>query len=117
MDSANRTRLWVGPGLQWGPGTTAPKGATPLQPFLFFSFLLTLQFYVITTTAAQALSRVLFGCRVSDVKVQLLGSGSNWVPRFLAQWVVCDTVTRGQRKLRSADQPAVISRDTGVYAL
>ena len=27
---------------------------------------------------------------MSDVKVQLLGSRSNWVPRFLAQWVVCD---------------------------
>jgi len=63
MDSAKRTRLWVGSGLQWRPGTTTPKGATPLQPFLFFSFLLTLQFYVIATTAAQALSRVLFGCR------------------------------------------------------
>ena len=32
MDSANHTRLWVGLGLQWGPGTTTPKGATPLQP-------------------------------------------------------------------------------------
>jgi len=29
---------------------------------------------------------------MSYVKVQLLGSGSNWVPRFLAQWVVCDTL-------------------------
>jgi len=39
------------------------KGATPLQPFLFFSALLTLQFYVIAATATKALPRVLFGCR------------------------------------------------------
>ena len=25
MDSASCTRLWVGPDLQWGPGTTPPK--------------------------------------------------------------------------------------------
>ena len=70
MDPANHTRLWVGLGLQWGPGTTTPKGATPLQPFLFLSFLLTLQFYVIATTTTQALPRVLFGCHDKNVAVQ-----------------------------------------------
>jgi len=32
-------------------------------------------------------------------------------------WRYDDCPGQGQRKLRSADQPAVISRDTGVYAL
>jgi len=70
MDSANHTRLWVGLGLQWGPGTTTPKGATPLQPFLFLFFLLTLQFYVIAITSTQALPCVLFGCR-DNCKVKI----------------------------------------------
>ena len=65
MDSANRTRLWVGLGLQWGPDIITQKVQPRCSPSS--SFLLTLQFYVIATTVAQALSRVLFSCRDTNL--------------------------------------------------
>ena len=101
MDSANRTRLWVGLGLQWGPGTTTPKGATPLQPFLFLSFLLTLQFYVIATTTAQALPRVLFGCRDTH-------------SRLLVAFVVTGVILIPQRSTGHLLAPFIMESRPGV---
>ena len=94
--------LHGGPGLQWGPGTTTPKGATPLQPFL------TLQFYVIATTAAQALSRVLFGCR--DNSSQTLRSRQSMTGRklssdipFFSMDAFLSTMKRGARGFAGSD--------------